>query len=139
MSKRSSSSTSGDAVTVPPTPLPTLLVLVVVFIQICEAINVNVLFPFLAFMVEDMGYTGEQLGYHAGILAASFCAAQFCTSVPWGMISDKYGRKPAIVAGTLGAAVGMLIFGLAKTYPQGINLYFSMCVYDSYVPWRNVY
>ena len=79
----------------------------------------DLLFPFLAFMVEDMGYTGEALGYHAGILAASFCGAQFCTSVLWGVISDRYGRKAAIVAGTLGSGLGMLIFGFAKTFPQG--------------------
>eukprot|EP01032_Pedospumella_encystans_P012340 gene12340-14283_t len=81
-----------------------------------EAMNVELLFPFLAFMIEDMGYTGEQLGYHAGILAASFCGAQFCTSVAWGMISDIYGRKFAMVAGTLGAGLGMLIFGFSKTF-----------------------
>eukprot|EP00601_Ochromonadales_sp_CCMP2298_P027633 CAMPEP_0173293974 /NCGR_PEP_ID=MMETSP1143-20121109/13615_1 /TAXON_ID=483371 /ORGANISM="non described non described, Strain CCMP2298" /LENGTH=234 /DNA_ID=CAMNT_0014233599 /DNA_START=93 /DNA_END=797 /DNA_ORIENTATION=+ len=102
------------------TPLPTMQILCVVFIQMCEAMNVNVLFPFLAFSVEDYGYTGEALGYHAGALAASFCAAQFITSVPWGMVSDRFGRKPAVVAGTLGAAVGMLVFGMAKTYPMAI-------------------
>lgn len=83
-------------------------------------ILVNVLFPFLAFMIEDMGYSGDQLGYHAGVLAASFCAAQFCSSIPWGIISDRFGRKPAIVLGTFGAAIGMVIFGAAKTFPQGI-------------------
>ena len=79
----------------------------------------DLLFPFLAFMVEDMGYTGEALGYHAGILAASFCGAQFCTSVLWGVISDRYGRKISTIVGTLGAGVGILIFGFAKTFPQG--------------------
>jgi len=58
---------------------------------------VNVLFPFLAFMVEDMGYGGERLGFYAGMLAASFCAAQFTSSIPWGIVSDMYGRKPAIL------------------------------------------
>jgi MFS family permease len=36
------------------------------------------------------------------------------------MISDKYGRKPAILIGTFGAAIGMLVLGLAKTYTQAI-------------------
>ena len=66
-----------------------------------------------------MGYTGDQLGYHAGLLAASFCGAQFCTAVPWGMISDRFGRKPTIIVGTLGSGLGMLAFGLARTFPQG--------------------
>jgi MFS family permease len=80
---------------------------------------VELLFPFLAFMVEDMGYTGERLGYHAGILAAAFCGAQFCTSVAWGMFSDRYGRRLAVILGTFGAGLGMLVFGFAKTFPQG--------------------
>lgn len=70
-------------------------------------------------MVEDMGYTGEALGYHAGLMAAAFCGAQFFTAVPWGMMSDRFGRKPAIIVGTIGSGLGMLAFGLARTFPQG--------------------
>lgn len=93
--------------------------------QLCSfsvfLITVQVLFPFLAFKIEDMGYTGEQLGYHAGVLAATFCGGQFLTSVAWGVISDRYGRKFAIVSGTLGAGLGMLIFGFSTTFPVGMN------------------
>ena len=94
-------------------------------------------------MIEDMGYGGERLGYYAGMLAASFCAAQFTSSIPWGIVSDMYGRKSAILVstqsclysiisssicnddwlllqfGTLGAAIGMVVFGTAKTFGQG--------------------
>jgi len=127
------------------TPIPTVQLLLICLVEMAEALNgetiqsddivsanvltttflkhlVLLLFPFLAFMIEDMGYTGEQLGYHAGILAATFCGGQFCTSVPWGMISDKYGRKFAIVLGTLGAGLGMLIFGFSQTFAQGALL-----------------
>jgi hypothetical protein len=31
-------------------------------VQFGEGNNINVLFPFLAFMVEEFGYTGHQLG-----------------------------------------------------------------------------
>jgi MFS family permease len=86
----------------------------------CFPFVVSVLFPFMAFMVEDMGYTGHRLGYYVGGLAASFCAAQFCSSVFWGMISDRYGRKMALISGTLGAAFGMLVFGSATTFVQAV-------------------
>ena len=52
-------------------------------------------------MVEDMGYTNAELGYYAGGLAAAFCGAQFCSSILWGVISDKYGRKSAIGLGRI--------------------------------------
>ena len=70
--------------------------------------------------MEDLGYGGSKLGYYAGGLAASFCGAQFCSSILWGLFSDKYGRKPAIAIGTLGAAVGMLIFGSATNYSTAL-------------------
>ena len=71
-------------------------------------------------MIEDLGYTGHRLGYYAGGLAAAFCGAQFTSSVLWGLISDTYGRKVAIVVGTFGTAIGMYVFGTAKTYTQAI-------------------
>jgi MFS family permease len=73
-------------------------------------------------MVEDMGYSGNELGYHAGLLAAAFCFAQFLTAVPWGIMSDRFGRKPMIIIGTLGSGLGMLVFGSVKTFPQGRSL-----------------
>ena len=90
--------------------LPSTQVFIVICVQICESMNINILFPFLAFMVEDFGYTGHRIGYYAGILAASFCGAQLTSSYIWGWYSDNYGRKPALFFGTFGAAIGMFIF-----------------------------
>lgn len=67
-----------------------------------------------------MGYRGKELGIYAGGLAAAFCAAQFCSSIAWGRFSDIYGRKLAIILGTIGAALGMLVFGTSKTYTQAL-------------------
>jgi MFS family permease len=69
--------------------LPFFQMVTVFAIQFSEAMNINVLFPFLAFFVEDLGYGGHVLGYYAGGLAASFCAAQFLSAVVWGAISDR--------------------------------------------------
>jgi hypothetical protein len=103
------------------TPLETSQVLVVVFANLCEGLNVNVLFPFLAFMVEDFGYEGHMLGYYAGFLAACFSGAQFFSSYFWGKASDIFGRKPAMTVGLLGAALGMLVFGTSRSYAQAVS------------------
>jgi MFS family permease len=71
-------------------------------------------------MVEDFGHSGASLGYYAGGLAGAFCAAQFCSSVLWGWVSDKFGRKPAVFLGTLGTALGMIVFGTSRTYGQAV-------------------
>ncbi|CAM9383191.1 unnamed protein product, partial [Ectocarpus fasciculatus] len=104
----------------PRTPLPLGQVMTVFMVQLCEGININVLFPFVAFMVEDFGYTGKELGYHVGALAATFCLAQFLSSVPWGALSDRVGRKPPVVLGVLGSAMGMVVLGFSETYGQAI-------------------
>ena len=102
-----------------PTPLPKWQIVICVLIQVCESFNINVLFPFLPFLTEDL--CGEKnLGTNAGIIAASFCTAQFVSTYPWGMLSDKYGRKPALFLGTIGTGVGMFAFGLSKTFAQAV-------------------
>ena len=101
-------------------PLPTEQVISAVLVQTLELINITVLFPFLIFLVEDFGYSGAEVGIYSGVLAASFCSAQCVSSFWWGWISDKYGRKPAILFGLLGTGIGMIIFGFATTYQQAI-------------------
>src|SRR3546814_3202287 len=54
-------------------------------LQLCESMQVNILFPFLVFMVEDFGYKGERLGLYAGapasllLLASSSCERKALT------------------------------------------------------------
>lgn len=46
------------------------------------------------FQLASGGDTGEgAVGRLTGLLAATFCAAQLVTSYPWGMLSDRIGRK----------------------------------------------
>lgn len=102
-----------------PTPLPKWQIAICVLIQVCESFNINVLFPFLPFLTEDL--CGDRnLGTNAGIIAASFCTAQFVSTYPWGQLSDKYGRKPTLFFGTIGTGIGMFAFGLSKTFAQAI-------------------
>jgi MFS family permease len=40
--------------------------------------------------------------------------------VPWGWLSDSYGRKPIILFGLIGSASAMLAFGFSKSYVQAL-------------------
>ncbi len=103
------------------TPLPFLEMMCVCSIQFNEALQINVLYPFLVFMIESFGFTGSALGVHAGLLASSFCGAQFISSMLWGRLSDKIGLKPCLIIGTLGSAIVFFEFGFAKTFTQAVT------------------
>jgi MFS family permease len=83
-------------------------------------------------------------GLYTGLLAASFCAAQFISSWMWGSVADRWGRylllsntfvssfhnwmsqlllpnrRPALLAGVLGSGCSMLVFGFSSSYPMAM-------------------
>src|SRR2546430_14355814 len=50
-----------------------------------------------------------------GPLIGSFAVAQLVSSSVWGKVSDRYGRRPALIIGLAGSAFAYLIFGFANT------------------------
>ena len=74
----------------------------------------------MAFLVEDLGHGGPQLGTYVGFLAGCFCMSQLFSIMLWAKAADIYGRRPILFLGTLGTGVGMMVFGLARTYTQAV-------------------
>ncbi|KAL7942125.1 major facilitator superfamily domain-containing protein [Trichoderma barbatum] len=58
----------------------------------------------------------------AGVLHASFTAAQFLTAMMWGRIADskRMGRKTVLLIGLLGTSVSCLGFGFSTTFWQAL-------------------
>jgi MFS family permease len=56
------------------------------------------------------------IGRYAGFLASLFPFAQFCTSLLWGSVSDRVGRKPVLMFGNIVASVSAVLFGLSGNY-----------------------
>jgi len=48
------------------TPLPSLQVFVVCMVQVSESLNINFLFPFVVFMVDDFGM--KPVGVYSGLV-----------------------------------------------------------------------
>ena len=71
--------------------------------------GVTLIIPFINEFVEQLG--GDER--HAGFLLASYALMQFIFAPILGKISDKYGRRPILLLGMLGAFIAFLIFGLA--------------------------
>ncbi len=50
-----------------------------------------------------------------GMIFASFFVAQLISAPIWGRVSDRYGRRPALLIGLSGSAAGFLMFGFADS------------------------
>ena len=50
-----------------------------------------------------------------GFITASFSVAQLASAPLWGWVSDRYGRRPALLVGLLGSAAAYLVFGFATS------------------------
>ena len=106
------------------TPLPRATLAVILCIQIGEALNGCVLFPFIVFMMRDAGISERNLGWWSGLVGASFFLGQVVSSYHWGRLADRYGCKPCIVFSCVAAGLSSVAFGFAKTAPQAVFVRF---------------
>jgi multidrug resistance protein len=67
--------------------------------------------PLLPFYAMRLGGGGLVVG----LLVSSFSVAQLVSAPLWGRVSDRYGRRPALLIGLGAAAVAYVIFGYAET------------------------
>eukprot|EP01135_Chromosphaera_perkinsii_P001401 Nk52_evm2s167 gene=Nk52_evmTU2s167 len=100
------------------TPLPVMKIFTVMILFLSEAVSITSLFPFVAFMVSDLGVaeTQKEIGYYAGYIAAVFTFGQFMTSSLWGSLSDRIGRRPVLLIGLIGNTVCILLFGVSRSF-----------------------
>ncbi|CAN0839737.1 Protein ZINC INDUCED FACILITATOR-LIKE 1 [Linum grandiflorum] len=89
---------------------------------------ISSLFPYLYFMVRDFGIATreEDIGYYAGWLGSSFMFARALTSVVWGLVADRYGRKPVILLGVSAMVIFNILFGLSVNFWMAISMRFLL-------------
>jgi len=100
------------------------------FIYVTVFINIvafSMVFPLLPLYAKTFKASDVSIG----LLAASFALAQLLFSPLWGMLSDKYGRKPIMAIGLIGTAVSFLLFGLAASLPMLFISRFFQGVFSS--------
>jgi len=61
-----------------------------------------------------------QIGLYVGTIGSSFALAQFATNFFWGWLSDRIGRKPVVMMGTILTAACFVAFGFCRTLWQAI-------------------
>ncbi|VFQ85567.1 unnamed protein product [Cuscuta campestris] len=102
--------------------VPIKLLLSVWTIVLCTSLPISSLFPFLYFMIRDFKIAGteEDIGYYAGYVGSAFMLGRAATSVFWGIIADRYGRKPVIIFGTASVVIFNTLFGFSINFWMAI-------------------
>lgn len=118
---------SGNSSGAKHTPMPRSQLAVLAAISLAEQTALNSISPYLPEMAASFPEVDpERVGLFVGIIASAFAAAQFATNVWWGCLSDRIGRKPVIMAGTVGTAACFVAFGFCHTLWQAVLVQAAM-------------
>jgi DHA1 family tetracycline resistance protein-like MFS transporter len=82
-------------------------IFLIVFI---DMLGFGLILPLLPFYAEKYGATP----FVVGLLVASYAAAQFIAAPILGRLSDRYGRRPVLLASLGGTFVGFILLALAE-------------------------
>ena len=103
------------------TPLPVRQLVILAVIALAEQTALNSIGPYLPEMTANFpGVNEDQVGLFVGLIASAFALAQFTTNFFWGWLSDRIGRKPVILCGTVLTAACFGAFGFSRTLWQAI-------------------
>ena len=72
----------------------------------------GIIIPNLAYYAKEIGATTTEIA----LLMSIYSGMQLLFAPIWGRLSDKHGRKPAILLGLLGNAAALIGFGVATDY-----------------------
>ena len=120
MSSKSGGPRAGET----PTPIPYKKVAILGLILSANNTSIWMIFSFLPFMVQFYFpyLTKAELGYHAGMLGSAFSAGSLFGNVIWGYVSDRLGRRPALLMGLLGT--GTVCFRLVlRLFPPPLIVF----------------
>ncbi|XP_050879184.1 protein ZINC INDUCED FACILITATOR-LIKE 1 isoform X2 [Lathyrus oleraceus] len=68
----------------------------------------------------------EDISAYAGYVGSSFMLGRSLTSILWGIMSDRYGRKPVIIIGVMTVVVFNTLFGLSTNLWMAISMRFFL-------------
>ncbi|HEY8197271.1 MAG TPA: MFS transporter [Gemmatimonadales bacterium] len=84
---------------------------VLIAVNFVDMIGFMIVLPLLPFYALKLHATPETIGR----LIAAFSVAQLLAAPIWGRVSDRYGRRPALLIGLSASALAYAVFGFATS------------------------
>jgi multidrug resistance protein len=84
---------------------------VLIAVNFVDMIGFMIVLPLLPFYALRLHATPETVGQ----LIAAFSIAQLLAAPVWGRVSDRYGRRPALLIGLSASAAAYVVFGFADS------------------------
>ncbi len=95
--------------------------------------GMTMVMPFLPLYIRELGVTGtEAVKLWSGLIyAAPFMIGMFMQPI-WGIMGDRYGRKPMVVRGMLGVAAASFLMGFSHSVFQLLILRFFQGIFSGF-------
>ena len=77
-----------------------------------DMVGFAMILPLLPFYALDLNISPQLIG----VIIASYSMAQLMSAPLWGRVSDRYGRRPALLIGLTAAAMSYVVFGFANSF-----------------------
>ena len=104
------------------TPLPMRKIVILGLLLMANNCSIWMIFSFLPFMIHDFfpDYALTELGNRAGYLGSAFSVGSLLGNFAWGVASDHWGRRPALLGGLIGTVFSSALFGFSDTFALAI-------------------
>ncbi|XP_057457735.1 protein ZINC INDUCED FACILITATOR-LIKE 1-like [Lotus japonicus] len=97
-------------------------------VVLCNSLPIASLYPYIYFMVDDFNVAKreEDISTYAGYVGSAYMLGRALTSVLWGIIADRYGRKPVIISGIISVIIFSTLFGLSTNFWMAVFMRFVL-------------
>ena len=96
--------------------------------------SISLVVPFMPIFVEQLGIEGDQVAFYSGLaVSVSAISAAFVSPI-WGILADKYGRKPMMIRAGLAMTITMGGLAFVPNVFWLLFLRFLNGVFTGFVP-----
>ncbi|XP_050878762.1 protein ZINC INDUCED FACILITATOR 1 isoform X2 [Lathyrus oleraceus] len=70
----------------------------------------------------NIAETEEDISTYAGYVGSAFMVGRALTSILWGMLADRFGRKPVVIIGIFSVVIFNTLFGVCTSFWMAIMM-----------------